>query len=126
VAGTGDFVSGRFFRVGAFGVEVTTGGDRLQLAFGARVLERLPPEGRFRFVAEDQAGEQVATVIPAVVEEDDGGLSPATVVAALGVALLAGGFLGSRLTTHRREESSVYGTVARRLQEHERPPPARR
>lgn len=123
VAGTGDFVSGRFFRVGAFGVEVTTGGDRLQLAFGARILERPPPEGRFRFVAEDFAGEQFSRVVPAVVEEEVGGLSAATVVAAIGVALLAGGFLGSRLTTHRREVPSIYGTVARRLHEHERPPP---
>lgn len=126
VAGTGDFVSGRFFRVGAFGVEVTTGGDRLELAFGARILEQLPQEGRFRFVAEDFAGTGFSRTIAAAVEEEDGGSSLATVLAAIGVALLAGGFLGSRLTSHRREEPSVYGTVARRLREHERPPPATR
>lgn len=126
VAGTGDFISGRFLGVGAFGVEVTTGGDRLRLSFGARILERLPPEGRFRFVAEDFAGDEFSRTIAAAVEEDDGGSSLATVLAAIGVALLAGGFLGSRLTSHRREEPSVYGTVARRLQEHERRPPATR
>jgi hypothetical protein len=126
VAGTGDFISGRFLRVGAFGVEVTTGGDRLRLAFGARILEQLPQEGRFRFVAEDFAGTEFSRTIAAAVEEDEGGSSLATVLAAIGVALLAGGFLGSRLTSHRREVPSVYGTVARRLREHERPPPATR
>jgi hypothetical protein len=116
VAGTGNIAEGQFLRVGAFGLVVSTGGNRLRLSFDARVLEEPPVEARFRFVAQDDEGEEVATSIPAAVEED-GGLSWSVVVLAVLAALLAGGILGSRVATHRRAPTSVYGAVARRLQE---------
>ena len=125
VAGTANVAEGRFFQVDAFGVEVVTGGDRLRLSFGARVAQTPPPEGRFRFLSEDDAGQAAETAIAAVVEEEDGGLSILAVVGAVVAALAAGGFIGSRLTAHRRSVPSVYATVARRLDESERPPPGR-
>jgi hypothetical protein len=116
VAGTGNIAEGQFLRVGAFGLEVSTGGNRLGLSFDARVLEEPPLGARFRFVAQDDEDEEVATSIPAAVEED-GGLSWSVVVLAVLAALLAGGLLGSRVATHRRAPTSVYGAVARRLEE---------
>lgn len=125
VAGTGNVATGRFFRVGAFGVEASTGGNRLRLTVPTTVLEP-PPEGaRFRFAVESDEGDEASTTVPAAVEEDEGGLSIVYVIGAVIAALVAGGFLGSRVTTSRRSGRSVYSTVARRLDESERPPPAR-
>jgi hypothetical protein len=123
VAGTGNIAGGRFFRVGGFGVEVTTGGDRLRLTFEARVLEDPPAQAKLRFAAEDDEGEATDMTVVAAAEEDDGGFSMLAVAGAVVAALVAGGVLGSRLTTHRRTAPSVYASVARRLEESERPPP---
>jgi hypothetical protein len=123
VAGTGNIAEGRFFRVGAFGVEVSTGGDRLRLTFGARVLEDPPARARLRFAVEDDEGEAADMTVVAAAAEEDGGFSVLAVAGAAVAALLAGGFLGSRLTTRRRAAPSVYASVARRLAESERPPP---
>jgi hypothetical protein len=124
VAGTGNVATGRFFRVGAFGVEASTGGNRLRLTVPATVLEPPPSGARFRFAVETDDGDAASTTAPAVVEEE-GGLSLVYVIGAVIAALVAGGFLGSRVTTRRRSGGSVYSTVARRLDESERPPPAR-
>jgi hypothetical protein len=128
VAGTGNVAAGRFFRVEAFGVEIGTAGDRLRLSFEAAVLEAPPPEARFRFIAEDDEGTEVSRSVAAAVETDPGGLSGTTIVLAIVAALVAGGFVGSRVTAHRRPAPSVYTTVARRLRDSERPPspPGRR
>jgi hypothetical protein len=116
VVGTGDSVAGRFLRVDAFGVSVTTTGNRLQLSFGARLLEEPPPGARFRFTAEDDQDRSGSVTVQARGTEEDGGLSPGTVaLAALG-ALLAGGYLGARVASHRRGPS-IYEAVARRITE---------
>ena len=126
VAGTGNVATGRFFRVGAFGVEAATGGNRLRLTVPTTVLEPPPQGARFRFAVESDEGDEASTTVPAAVEEDEGGLSIIYVIGAVIAAAVAGGFLGSRVTTSRRSgRSSVYSTVARRLDESERPPPAR-
>lgn len=125
VAGTGNVASGRFFRVGAFGVEVSTGGDRLRLTVPATVLEPPPPGARFRFAVEGDEGDEASTTVAAAVARDEGGLSLLAVAGAVIAALVAGGYVGSRVTARRRGSGSVYATVARRLGEGERPPPAR-
>jgi hypothetical protein len=124
LVGTGNTVTGRFFSVEAIGVRVTTGGDTLTVSIPMGVREDLPQGTRFRFVAEDDFGEEAEVAVRARVEEE-GGLSVATVIAAIVVALLAGGFLGSRLTAHRRPTGSIYGTVARRIQEEREGRPGR-
>jgi hypothetical protein len=117
VVGTGNAVAGRFLRVGAFGVALTTGGNRLGLSFGARILQEIPPEARFRFSAEDDQGTVVSVSVPAVVPEDDqGGFPVVTVALAALAALLAGGYVGARVATHRRRPS-IYEAVARRITE---------
>lgn len=116
VAGTGNAVAGRFFRVGAFGVELATGGNRLDLSFGAQVLADVPRDARFRFVADDDEGRSASVTVRAAVPEEEGGLSLTTVVLAAVGALLAGGYLGARVATHRRRPS-IYESVARRITE---------
>jgi hypothetical protein len=117
VVGTGNAVAGRFLRVGAFGVSLTTGGNRLGLSFGARILQEIPPEARFRFSAEDDQGTAVSVSVPAVIPEDDeGGFPVVTVALAALAALLAGGYVGARVATHRRRPS-IYEAVARRITE---------
>lgn len=125
VAGTGNAASGRFFRVAAFDVEATTGGNRLLVTVPTTVLEPPPSGARFRFAVDSDEGDEASTTVPAAVEENEGGLSVVVVVGGLIAALVAGGFVGSRVTTTRRGSASVYATVARRLDESERPPPAR-
>lgn len=116
VVGTGNAVAGQFLRVGAFGVSLSTTGNRLDLSFGARLLQDLPPEARFRFVAEDDEGRSDAVTVRASVAEEGGGLSVGTVVLAALGALLAGGYLGVRVASHRRGPS-IYESVARRITE---------
>ncbi len=117
VIGTGDEVTGRFFRVSALDVSATTGGDELTVTIGADVLEALPQGTRFRFTAEDNLGEEAVRSVQASVPEEDGGLSPVTVILAVVAALVAGGFLGSRFTGRRKPAPSIYGTVTRRIQD---------
>lgn len=117
VIGTGDQVTGRFFRVSALDVSATTGGDELTVTIGADVLEALPQGTRFRFTAEDNLGEEAVRSVQASVPEEEGGLSLVTVILAIVAALVAGGFLGSRLTGSRRSAPSIYGTVSRRIQD---------
>jgi hypothetical protein len=120
LAGTGDDITGRFFRVRALDVRTTTGGDSLGLSFKARLLEDIPPGARFEFVVEDDEGAEASVGRVAAVPEEEGGFPWGTVAGAVLVALLAGGFLGARLSAHRRP-ASVYATVARRLADQDRP-----
>jgi hypothetical protein len=123
VAGTGNVASGAFIRVAASQVEVTAVGDRLGLRIPATTLQAPPPGANFRFIAETDQGDEATTTVAALVGEEDEGLSLLTIGGAVTAALVAGGFLGSRLTRHRRPSASVYDSVARRLREDERPPP---
>lgn len=119
LVGTGDQATGRFFRVSALDIRLLTGGDRLELTFGARLLDEVPPGARFRFVATDDLGGEVSMGRVAAVGEE-GGFPWATLSVAVLAALLAGGLLGSRIAASRRP-ASVYATVARRLGEDRAP-----
>jgi hypothetical protein len=116
LVGTGDQATGRFFRVSALDIRLTTGGDRLQLTFGARLLDEVPSGARFRFVATDDHGGEVSMGRVAAVGEEEGGFPWGTLSVAVVAALLAGGLMGSRIAASRRPPS-VYATVARRLGE---------
>jgi hypothetical protein len=116
VAGTGNALEGRFLRVDAFEVTVSTGGNRLELGFPARVVRDLPDDARIRFVGEDDAGRSVGTTVRPEVPEESGGISATTVILTAAAALLAGGYLGVRMATHRRRPS-IYESVARRIVE---------
>jgi hypothetical protein len=120
VAGTGNALTGRFLQVNAFGITVSTGGNRLELSSPVRVLRDVPDDARIRFVAEDDEGRTDATGVPAVVPDEEEGTSATTVILAAVAALLAGGYLGARVATHRRRPS-VYEAVARRIVDERRP-----
>ena len=128
LVGTGDDVTGRFLRVSALDVRVTTAGTTLDLSFRARILDEVPPGARFEFVAEDVEGRSASIGRVAAVPEEGDPFSWGPVIAAVVLALLAGGFLGSRLAPHRRSRRrSIYDDVARRiLEERERPDHTRR
>jgi hypothetical protein len=122
LVGTGDQVTGRFFAVDALNIRVATGADRLDLTMDASLLEDVPEGARFQFVAEDDVGEEASVNRVALTPQEEGGFPWATVIAVTAVALLAGGFLGSRVTAHRAPPTkSIYQDVARRiLEERER------
>jgi hypothetical protein len=129
LVGTGDQVTGRFFAVDALDVRVATGGDRLDLTLRARLLDDVPEGARFRFVAQDDLGEEASLGRVAATPQDEGGFPWGTLAAAIVVATLAGGFIGSRVTAHRRPPStSIYQDVARRIVEERarrgEPPPS--
>lgn len=117
LVGTGDTTEGRFFQVRALEVSVTTEGNRLVLAIQAGVLKDFPPQSRFRFTAVDDAGEETTTSVAASVAQEEKGLSLGTVAVVVGAALLAGGFLGTRFTSHRRPTRSVWAAVEQRVME---------
>ncbi len=116
VAGTGNALVGRFLRVDAFGVAVSSGGNRLELSFPALVLRSVPPEAQIRFVGEDHEGGSAENAVRAVVPDEGEGSTLLAVLLTAAAALLAGGYLGARMAGHRRRPS-VYEAVARRIVE---------
>ena len=116
LAGTGNTARGQFFRVGGLGLRVTTAGTDLTLSFRAALIEEIPPDARFRFIAEDDDGEEASSALKAAVEDDGGGLGLTTVILAVIGALLAGGFIGGQLTASRKPKSSVYSSLAGRIE----------
>jgi hypothetical protein len=117
IVGTADEAQGRFLGLDGLDVTVATSGDRLAVTLPARVEEDVPSGATFRFTAEDDLGETASTAQVAATEED-GGLPLVPVVVGVAFALLAGGYLGSRISSHRRRSApSIYGDVYRRLAE---------
>lgn len=116
VAGTGNALAGRFLRVEAFEITVSTGGNRLELSFPAGVIREVPEDARVRFLGEDHEGRSAEITVGAVIPTEEGGTSPGSVILAAALALLAGGYLGARVATHRRRPS-IYEAVARRIAE---------
>ncbi len=119
--GTGDETRGRFFAIRALDVSQTTGGDRAEVAFGATVHESVPDGARFVFAVADEAGAEASITRAATIPREDGGGIPwATLALAVLAALVAGGYLGSQVASHRRRRASIYETVARRIEEERR------
>jgi hypothetical protein len=117
--GTGNVARGRFVSVPAIDVSQTTGGERASVAIRARVLEPLPAASRLRFTAEDDDGDEVATVRPLPGPDEGSSVGLPTLAIAVIAALVGGGLVGGRIAAHRRPDPrrSVYGVVARRLHE---------
>jgi hypothetical protein len=116
--GTGAEASGTYLRVNGSLVAVTTGGAELSLRVTADVLRAIPDGARFELSVTGDRGE-VASISRSFAEPAaaEGGLSLGTVVTAIVVALLAGGFVGNLVASHRRPPArlSVYGSIQRRI-----------
>jgi hypothetical protein len=117
VVGTGAVASGELLRIRGSQVVVTTGGANLSLTATVEVLRTIPSDARFRLSVIGDRGE-TASIMRRVAETGSGGLTWGTVVAAVVLALLAGGFVGNLYASHRRPPPrlSVYGTIQRRLE----------
>lgn len=117
VVGTGAVASGELLRIRGSQVVVTTGGANLSLTATVEVLRTIPSDARFRLSVIGDRGE-TASIMRRVAEPGSGGLTWGTVVAAVVLALLAGGFVGNLYASHRRPPPrlSVYGTIQRRLE----------
>lgn len=115
--GTGAEASGAYLRVNGAQVVVTTGGADLSLRLTAEVLRAIPESARFRLSVAGDRGESAAVTRRLAQPETGGGLTWTTVLAAILVALLLGGFVGNTFASRRRPPPrlSLYGSIQRRL-----------
>ncbi|MGH2724264.1 MAG: hypothetical protein ACRDI0_08340 [Actinomycetota bacterium] len=114
--GTGDVATGRFFRLSALDVTLTTAGKRLTVTMRPHVIADVPPGARFEFVAQDDFGDSVSVGRVAPTEPHEGGIPWGTAALAVAGALAAGGLVGSRVAAHRRPARSIYATVHRKIE----------
>lgn len=118
VVGTGAAATGEYLRVGGADVVVTTGGANLAFDVDAKVVSTLPESSRFDLSVTTDLGTTAATSTN-LSEPDGGGITWGTVITAVLIALLAGGFLGNIMASRRRPpvRTSIYGSIQRRIDE---------
>ena len=116
IAGTGAVGTGEYLRVSGADVILTTGGGDLSLQINADVIKAIPDGARFDMgVIGDTADTAMAT--ESLAEPEGGGITWETVIAAILIALLAGGVIGNLFASKRRPTArlSLYGTIDQRL-----------
>jgi hypothetical protein len=116
VVGTGGVATGEYLRVSGADVIVTQGGANFSFKVAADVIKTLPEDTAFQLGVVDDLLTQT-TVTVSLAEPPPEGLTWSTVVAAVLIALLAGGTVGNLFASKRRAPArfSVYGTIDRRL-----------
>lgn len=119
--GTGAVAQGEYLRISGSDVVVTTGGANLSFSVEADVVRGFPEDVAFRVIATTDDDETV-TAEAERVDAGGTGLTWGAVVAAVIVALLAGGLIGNISASRRRPppKVSVYGSIRRRIEEDER------
>jgi hypothetical protein len=116
ITGTGSVGTGEYLRVSGADVILTTGGGNLSLQINADVIQAIPDGARFDMgVIGDTADTAMAT--ESLAEPESGGITWETVIAAILIALLAGGVIGNLFASKRRPTArlSLYGTIDQRL-----------
>jgi hypothetical protein len=118
IVGTGATATGEYLRVNGANVVVTTGGANLAFETDARVVKAIPQDARFVLSVVDDFGES-AEVTRKLAEPEAGGITWGTVIAAVLVALLAGGFVGNVFASRRRppQRLSIYGSIQQRIEQ---------
>ena len=118
VVGTGSVATGAYLRVGGPDVVVTTGAGHLAFTVNADVVKTLPDTTRFDMSATTDRGDTVQATTK-LSEPDGGGLTLGTVVTAVVIALVAGGFIGNLFASRRRPppRASVYSSIQRKIQD---------
>ncbi len=116
--GTGGNAAGAYFEANGANVIVTTGGPRLEFSVRLRVLRDLPAGATFRLKAVDDHNQSASVLRAPNANQGGRGLAWGTAVAAVAVALFAGGFLGNLFASRRRPAArpSVYSTIQRRIE----------
>jgi hypothetical protein len=117
VAGTGGEAAGEYLRASGSEVVVTTGGGNFSFHVTTHVIKALPEAARFELGVVDDFGAPTSVTRQLQEPPEEGGLGWETVVTAVLVALLAGGFIGNLFASKRRPPPrlSVYGTIDRKL-----------
>jgi hypothetical protein len=116
IVGTGATATSEYLRVNGADVIVTTGGANLSFEVHARVVKTIPGDVRFVLGVVDDFGES-AEVTRSLAAPEGGGITWETVIAAILIALLAGGVIGNLFASKRRPPArlSLYGTIDQRL-----------
>lgn len=116
VVGTGAVATGDLLRVRGSQVVVTTGAGNLSFTVTAEVVRAIPDDARFELSVTGDRGEE-ASVTRRLVEPGSERITWGTVIAAIVLALFAGGFVGNLYASSRRPPPrlSVYGSIQRRL-----------
>jgi hypothetical protein len=126
--GTGAVAQSDYLSISGSDVVVTTGGANLSFSVDATVVRSFPEDVVFEVTVttdDDVAvSAQAERNESAVVE----GVTWGTVAAVLVLALLAGGLVGNLAASRRRRPPtvSVYGSIARRIEDERSPSPRRR
>jgi hypothetical protein len=118
IVGTGATATSEYLRVSGADVVVTTGGANLSFETDARVVKAIPQDARFVLTVVDDFGAS-AEVTRRLAEPETGGITWGTVIAAILVALLAGGFVGNVFASRRRppQRLSIYGSIQQRIEQ---------
>jgi hypothetical protein len=127
VVGTGAVATGEYLRVEGTDIVVTTGGGNLSFETDAGVVKTLPESSRFDLSVTTDRGTTAETSTQ-LSEPEGGGISWGTVITAVLIALLAGGFVGNIFASRRRPpvRASIYGSIQRRIDEEAPTSPPRR
>ena len=116
ITGTGAVGTGEYLRVSGADVILTTGGGNLSLQINADVIKAIPDGARFDMGVIGDTGD-TAMATESLAEPESGGITWETVIAAILIALLAGGVIGNLFASKRRPTArlSLYGTIDQRL-----------
>ena len=127
IVGTGAVATGEYLRVGGTDIVVTTGAGNLSFEIDARVVKTLPESSRFDLSVTTDLGTTAETSTQ-LSEPESGGISWGTVITAVLIALLAGGFVGNIAASRRRPpvRASIYGSIQRKIDEEAGTSPPRR
>jgi hypothetical protein len=116
IVGTGATATSEYLRVNGADVIVTTGGANITFEVDAKVVKTIPGDARFVLGVVDDFGGS-AEVTRSLAAPEGGGITWETVIAAILIALLAGGVVGNLFASKRRPPArlSLYGTIDQRL-----------
>jgi hypothetical protein len=116
IVGTGATATSEYLRVNGADVIVTTGDANLSFEVHAHVVRTIPGDARFVLGVVDDFGES-AEVTRSLAAPEGGGITWETVIAAILIALLAGGVIGNLFASKRRPPArlTLYGTIDQRL-----------
>ena len=116
IVGTGAVVTSTYLRVSGANVIVTTGGANISFEVETHVMKAIPEDARFVLGVVDDFGGS-AEITRKLAAPESGGITWETVIAAILIALLAGGVIGNLFASKRRPPArlSLYGAIDQRL-----------